>query len=281
MYVKAFAKINVYLDVLGKREDGYHELDMVMLPIELHDSIEFSRCPDEYDTFITCDHVELTKSKYNLISKTYKLMKERYNLKGSFKITVHKEIPISAGLGGGSSNAAATIHALNSIYKLKLSMEEMCELGKEIVCDVPFCLLNKPARVKGVGELITPIKLKHQYDVIIIKPDEGLSTQRVFELSDSMTLDHGDGDKVEKAITEGDDAELAKVMFNALEKPAIQTVNEVQKVKDMMKNDGFDMVLMSGSGSSVYALTTNHKLAHQLFKKYDKAGYDVYLTKTF
>ena len=280
MFVKANAKINAYLDVVSKRDDGYHDLDMVMIPIELHDSIEFTRVPDNYDTFITCDHVELKATKYNLIQKTLKAMQDRYGIKGSFKITVHKEIPICAGLGGGSSNAAATILAMNKLYKLNLSKEEMIDLGKSIGADVPFCILNKAARVRGIGEHIRPIKLKHQYEVLIVKPDDGLSTQKVFDLADTMELDHGNGDAVEEAFVTGDDAKLARSLFNSLEKPSIGQIPEIQKIKDMLRADGFNLVLMSGSGSSVYALTTDKVKAHKFFKKYDKAGYNVILTKT-
>lgn len=280
MFVKAYAKINAYLDVVSKRDDGYHNLDMVMLPIELHDSIEFTKVPDNYDTFITCDHVELKATKYNLISKTLKAMQDRYGIKGSFKIVVHKEIPICAGLGGGSSNAAATIIAMDKFYKLNLSQQEMIDLGKSIGADVPFCLLNKPARVRGIGEDIRPIKLRHKYHVLIIKPDDGLSTQKVFDLADTMELDHGKGDMVEEAFVEGDDEKLAKYLFNSLEKPSIGQIPEIQKIKDMLKSDGFSLVLMSGSGSSVYALSTDFKLAHKFYKKYEKEGYNVILTKT-
>ena len=281
MFVKAYAKINAYLDVVSKRDDGYHDLDMVMLPIELHDSIEFTKVPDNYDTFITCDHVELKATKYNLIQKTLKAMQDRYGIKGSFKITVHKEIPICAGLGGGSSNAAATILALDKLFKLNLSKEEMIDLGKTIGADVPFCILNKPARVRGIGEHIKPIKLAHQYHVLIVKPDDGLSTQKVFDLADTMELDHGKGDMVEEAFIEGDDEKLAHYVFNSLEKPSIGQIPEIQKIKDMLRGDGFNIVLMSGSGSSVFALTTDFKKAHKYFKKYDKEGYNVILTKTF
>ena len=174
MYVKAYAKINAYLDVKSKREDGYHDLDMVMLPLELHDSIQISFLPFSKDSYITCDHVELQETKYNLINLTIAEMKKRYKIKDSFSVVVHKEIPISAGLGGGSSNAAATIRAINQLCKLNLSDEEKINLGKSLGADVPFCLDNVPARVGGIGENLKPFKLKKKYHVIIIKPEQGL-----------------------------------------------------------------------------------------------------------
>ena len=128
MFIKANAKINVFLDVVSNREDEYHNLDMVMLPIELHDMIEIEKLPSTRDTYVVCDHVELKETKYNLIMTTINVMKEKYGIKDNFDVKVHKEIPICAGLGGGSSNAAATIKALNTMYKLNMSLDEMITL---------------------------------------------------------------------------------------------------------------------------------------------------------
>ncbi len=280
MFVKAYAKINLYLDVIGKREDGYHDLNMVMLPLELHDSIEIETSPVLSDCFITTDHVDLQVAKFNLITKTVTEMKKRYGIKQNFIINVHKEIPISAGLGGGSSNSAAVIKAIKSLTKLKLDPEEEINLGTSLGADVPFCLANQPAHVEGIGEKVTPIKLKKKFDVIIIKPSKGLSTRKVFELADTLELDHSQIDDIITALKTGDEELLAKSMFNSLEKPSISLVPEIQKMKDELKKAGFKMVLMSGSGSSVFALTSNHKLAVAKYREFDKKGYEVYLTRT-
>lgn len=280
MFVKANAKINLFLDVLSKREDGYHDLNMVMLPIDLHDSIEIEASPYLRSNFITCDHLDLQVTKYNLINKTLAEMKKRYKVPQNFMINVHKEIPISAGLGGGSSNAAAVIKAIKKISKVKLTPEEEIDLGVSLGADVPYCLANVPAHVEGIGERVTPIKLKKKYDVLIIKPSEGLSTKRVFEASDQKELEHGDVNSVIKALETGDDELLEKSLFNSLEKVSIELVPEIQKVKDEFKKAGFKMVLMSGSGSSVFALTTDHKLAVSKYRELEHKGYEIYLTRT-
>ena len=280
MFVKAYAKINLFLDVLSKRDDGYHNLNMVMLPIELHDSIEIATSPALSDSYVTTDHVDLQITKFNLINTTLKEMKKRYGFKQNFIIKVHKEIPISAGLGGGSSNSAAVIKAVKHLAKLKIADDELIQLGASLGADVPFCLMNTPAQVEGIGEKVTPIKMKKKFDVLIIKPSEGLSTRRVFELADSMDLDHGDISKVIEALEKGDEELLEKSLFNSLEKPSIQMLPEVQKVKDELKAAGFKLVLMSGSGSSVYALTSNHKFAVSKYHEFDRKGYEVYLTRT-
>ena len=280
MIVKAYAKINVYLDVLSKREDDYHEMEMVMLPLELHDVIEIESLIGLRDSYVTCDHVELQETKYNLINTTVNKLRDLYHFKQNFNIKVHKEIPISAGLGGGSSNAAATLKAFNHYLKLKLNDDEMNAIGKTIGADVPFCLYNKPALVKGIGEEITPITLKHQYFVLIIKPERGLSTKHVFEKADTIELDHGNVNAVVDALKKGDDEALASSMFNSLEKASLLMVPEIQDVKDMLRKDGLKMVMMSGSGSAVYALSTDANKMKALYKKYEKAGLEVYLTKT-
>ena len=280
MYVKAYAKINLFLDVLSKRDDGYHDLNMVMLPVELHDLIQIETSPSLADNFITTDHVDLQVTKYNLITATLKEMAKRYDIKKNFIVSVHKEIPISAGLGGGSSNSAAVIKAIEHLAKLNLSPEEEVNLGASLGADVPYCLMNKPAHVEGIGEKVTPIKMKKKYDVLIIKPSEGLSTKKVFTVSDDMELDHGDVNQVIKALETGDDELLEKSLFNSLEKASISLVPEIQKVKDTLKALGFKMVLMSGSGSSVFALTTNHKFAVAKYHELERKGYEIYLTRT-
>ena len=280
MIVKAFAKINIYLDVLSKRDDGYHEMEMVMLPLELHDTIEIESVIGLRDSYVTCDHVDLQETKYNLINTTINKLRELYSFKQNFNIKVHKEIPISAGLGGGSSNSAATLHAFNNLLKLKISPERLNEIAKTIGADVPFCLYNKPALVRGIGEEITPIKLHHQYFVLIIKPKRGLSTKRVFEKADTIELDHGNVKDVIDALKVGDDEKLAAAMSNSLEKASLMMVPEIQDVKDTLRKDGLKMVMMSGSGSAVYGLSTDHNKMKALLKKYEKAGYEVYLTKT-
>lgn len=279
-HLKAYAKINLFLDVIGKREDGYHDLNMVMLPLELHDTIFIEPISYLKDDYITCDHVELQETKYNLISATLKEMKKRYGYDNKFNIIIHKEIPISAGLGGGSSNSAAVIKFLEDYKKLNLPKEEELDLAKSLGCDVPYCLLNKPAHVTGVGEKIEQIPMKKQFYVLIIKPLNGCSTKKVFALADEMQLEHGNPDGVIQALANGDEELLEKSVFNALEKASATIVPEIYKVKDMMRKDGLKVVLMSGSGSSVIGLSLDKKLITSLFRKYEKLDYDVILTKT-
>ena len=279
MYVKAFAKINLFLDVVGKNDDGYHELEMVMLPIELHDSISISVLPYSTNNSVVCDHVELKATKYDMVNRTIALMKQTYNFDQFFTVVVHKEIPIAAGLGGGSSNAAATMKAIYNILKINDTNENKNKLAKSLGADVPFCLLNKPAIVKGIGEKITPIKLKNDWHVLIVMPEMGLSTKDVFVKADEMELKHGNIENVINALHNGNEEELGKAMFNSLQDVSISMNPEIQPVIDLMKNDGLNAVMMSGSGSSVFAISKNRSKLQKLYLKYEKMGLDVYLTK--
>ena len=280
MYVKAPAKINLYLDVLGKREDGYHNLDMVMLPLELHDTISFERIPNAHYTHIVSDSIERQIINHNSIYRTHELLEKQYDYKHNFIIKVHKEIPIYAGLGGGSSNAAAALRYFKRVGKLKMTEEEEIKLCTQIGADVPFCRKNVPAHVEGIGERITPIKVKKQYYVLIIKPKQGLSTKDVFTACDKYELKHGNVQNIIKALETGDDKLLAESLFNSLEDVSMELCPEVKKVKEMLLKDKFKAVLMTGSGSCVFALTTNYTLALSKFIKYEHKGYEVYLTKT-
>ncbi len=280
MYLKAHAKINLYIDVLGLRSDGFHELDMISLPLELHDSISFNVLPYAHDSYVTCDVVDIKETKYNLINKTIKIAREKYKFPQNFAISVHKEIPIKAGLGGGSSNAAATLKAICNVLKIKETKENLIDIAKEIGADVPFCLFNKPMHIKGMGEILEPIKVHHPFYVLIVMPEKGLSTKTVFDASNDITLKCGDISKAIAALENGDDESLAASMHNALEEVSISFVPEILTIEKMMKEDGLKLVLMSGSGSAVFALSTDHHKLQKLAKKYDKLNYDTYLTRT-
>ena len=280
MYVKASAKINLYLDVLGKREDGYHNLDMVMLPLELHDTLNLEHVPTATYTHIISDQIERQIIDNNLVYRTHELLRKELDYKPNFVIRVHREIPFYAGMGAGSANAAAALKAFLKMGKIKLDEETQSKLALKLGADVPFSMKNVPAHVEGIGEKVTPIKLKKQYHVVVIKPKQGLSTKTVFQESDKHEMKHGNVADVIKALETGNDSLLAKSVFNSLEDVSIGLCPEVGKIKEMMKKDGFKIVLMTGSGSCVFAMTTNYTLALSKYLKYEHKGYEVYLTKT-
>ena len=280
MYIKANAKINLYLDVLGKKDNGYHDLNMVMLPLELHDTLSFEYVLNATYTHIISDTIERQIINSNLIYRTHELLVNEYGYKQNFVIRVHREIPFFAGMGAGSANAAAALKMFKRYGKLKFSEEEETKLCLKLGADVPFSMKNVPSHVEGVGEKVTPIKIKKQYNVVGIKPKQGLSTKLVFYESDKYELKHGNVDNVIKALETGDDKLLANSVFNSLEPVSMELCPEVKAIKEMMKKDGFKIVLMTGSGSCVYAMTTNYTLALSKYLKYEHKGYEVYLTRT-
>ena len=266
LLLKSYSKINICLNVVGKRPDGYHELDMIMLPLELHDSILFSELRNASDHFVTIDDFSLGLFKYNTATAAIEKMQKKYKFNNKFRITIHKVIPMQSGLGGGSSNSATVINAVNSYLKLNLPYEELVSIATGIGADIPFFITNKPARCRGIGEKIDFINVKNDYYCLIVKPAQGCSTQGVYEVSDKMNLPIGDVELVKKALEEGDDDLLAKSIFNSLEAPAISLVPEIQVIKDKLFTAGLKIVQMSGSGSSVFALSTDKKLLKNVAK---------------
>lgn len=257
--IKSFAKINIGLNVVEAREDGYHDLDMVMVPIQLHDNLLFKEIKNKPDNYVTMDDYSLMVFKHNLATFAIDSLAAKYKFQNKFRIMIHKVIPIKAGLGGGSSNAAATLNAVNTMLKLGATDEELIEIAKNIGADVPFFIKNKPMRCRGVGEIMEPINIKNNYYCLIVKPKEGCSTKEVFELSDSQPRKHVNVDNVVKALEEGDDELLASELDNSLEDAATQLVPEIAIIKKELKDMGLKIVSMSGSGSTVFALSTNKK----------------------
>ena len=270
--VKSYAKINISLNVIKKREDGYHELDSLMLPIELHDSIIIESFSKGTDNFVTVDDFSNGLIHYNLATTAINAMAEKYHFSNKFRIFIHKVIPMQAGLGGGSSNAAFTMKAVNSMLKLGASEEELIELATPLGADIPFFIPCLPSRCRGIGEKLEPIEMKNNYYVILVKPNVGCSTKEIFSILDSGEYIHPDIETVLMALKEGDDDLLASSIGNSLEAAAMSLVPEISQIKEMLLSYGLKIVLMSGSGSTVFALSQDNKLlkkiAHQLEGKY-------------
>ena len=267
LHIRSFAKINISLNITKKREDGFHELDSVMLPITLHDSLVVSKLNPNSDNFVTVDDFSIGTFSYNLATFSIEKLQSIYHFKDKFRILIHKVIPIQAGLGGGSSNAACTLKAVNSMLKLGATDDELIEIVKSLGCDIPFFIKCVPARVQGVGEVLTPITIKNNYYVLLVKPELGCSTKEVYALSDEMELKTCNIENVIKALEEGDDELLANNISNALQDPAIKLVPNIQAIIDELKENGLNMVQVTGSGSAVFALSTNKKLLKNVFKK--------------
>ena len=270
--VKSYAKINISLLVKEKRPDGYHELDSLMVPIELHDSIVISPLYNRDDSFVTVDDFSNGLIHYNLAGSAIDTLEKRYGVHKSFRVYIHKNIPMQAGLGGGSSNAAFTLKAINQILKLGASDEELIELAAPLGADIPFFIKCTPSRCGGIGEKMQPLEIKNNYHVLIVKPTEGVSTKECFKLLDSRPYPEVDIEKVVEALRDGDDEKLAKYMGNSLQPSAIEIVPEIKAIIDYLKEQGLKLVQMSGSGSSVFAMSTDKSKLKRVQKQIDEEG---------
>lgn len=278
--VKSYAKINVSLRVLSKRPDGYHELEMVNLPLELHDVITIEKTPAGSGLYITCDDVALSNTRHNLCTKMTVAMKERFGVSDDYNIQIHKEIPFAAGMGGGSSNASAVMKAMVELSHINATAEELVALGASLGADIPFFMYGKPCLVRGIGEQLTPITAKKKYFCLIVKPEEGLSTKAVYEACDNFERsDKINTKNVIDALKFGDDALLAHSIGNDLYAPGITLCPKVGDIVNQLKADGLAISNMTGSGSACFALSMDQKKLKEEARKFEKQGMQTILTK--
>lgn len=258
MIIKAFAKINLAIDVKKKDENGYHDIDMVTLPITLHDILEMEQLISRHGIFITSDDPSLICDEGNLAFKALKAMEDNFSFSKGYRIQIYKRIPMNAGLGGGSADAAGIIRAICKLYNMDAHDPKIIKVARSIGSDVPFCLLNKPARVLGTGENIIPLDSKLDYHIIIIKPHKGLSTKDVYEKYDTIPeeeREHPDISALIEAIKIGDEQKMFENMKNGLYKPASLLCPVISGILNDFKRMGFPLYSMTGSGNACFALS--------------------------
>lgn len=258
MIIKAFAKINLAIDVKKKDENGYHDIDMVTLPITLHDVLEMEQLISRHGIFITSDDPSLICDEGNLAFKALKAMEDNFSFSKGYRIQIYKRIPMNAGLGGGSADAAGIIRAICKLYNMDAHDPKIIKVARSIGSDVPFCLLNKPARVLGTGENIIPLDSKLDYHVIIIRPHKGLSTKDVYEKYDTIPeeeREHPDISALIEAIKIGDEQKMFENMKNGLYKPASLLCPVISGILNDFKKMGFPLYSMTGSGNACFALS--------------------------
>lgn len=258
MIIKAFAKINLAIDIKKKDENGYHDIDMVTLPITLHDVLEMEQLISRHGIFITSDDPSLICDEGNLAFKALKAMEDNFSFSKGYRIQIYKRIPMNAGLGGGSADAAGIIRAICKLYNMDAHDPKIIKVARSIGSDVPFCLLNKPARVLGTGENIIPLDSKLDYHVIIIKPHKGLSTKDVYEKYDTIPeeeREHPDISALIEAIKIGDEQKMLENMKNGLYKPASLLCPVISGILNDFKKMGFPLYSMTGSGNACFALS--------------------------
>ncbi|PLS15116.1 4-(cytidine 5'-diphospho)-2-C-methyl-D-erythritol kinase [Bacillus sp. M6-12] len=261
---KAPAKINLALDVLFKRPDGYHEVEMIMTTVDLADRIEFAET-DRDEIIILSHNRFVPDDSRNLAYQAAALLKERFNIGKGVAISIEKNIPVAAGLAGGSSDAAATLRGLNRLWKLNLSLDELAVLGAEIGSDVSFCVYGGTALARGRGEKITHLPIPPKCWVILAKPTIGVSTADVYRRLDLSTVKHPDVNKMISAIESKNYQGVCAGVGNVLENVTLQVYPEVANIKDQMKKFGADAVLMSGSGPTVFGLVEHDSRMQRIY----------------
>jgi len=278
--VKSYSKINIGLSINGKREDGYHLIDTIMVPLEFHDSLRITTLKNAIDDYVTTDNFSDGIIEHNIASKAIGLLAEKYHFETKFRVDIHKLIPMKAGMGGGSSNGAATIIGVNKLLKLGMTNEEMEKVAVSLGADVPFFINPKPLRCTGIGEVFKPIEIKNDYYVLIVKTiKKGCKTQEVYNKFDILQSEKVDMDNIELALKTGDDDLLEKSLGNSLFEAASSIAPEIKDIIDLLKRNGLKIVAMTGSGSAVFALSREQMLMKKIINQLDDRIYFAELTK--
>ncbi len=259
MDIKAHAKINLALDIVGRRDDGYHLVRMIMQSLELHDTVSIKKNPSASEVNKITIHTDsdlVEDNEHNLGYKAARIMCDRFDIKDDIDINIVKRIPVAAGLAGGSSDAAAVLKGMNELFELGLSTEDLQDIGLKLGADVPYCIVGHTMLSEGIGEVLTPVpsKLGAAY-ILLAKPSRGVSTKEVYQKYDSSEHEiHPDVDAVKEAIESGNLPLLAENLGNVLEDVTIPMVSEIKEIKDKMLDLGAVGTLMSGSGPTVFGI---------------------------
>lgn len=281
--LKARAKINLGLDVLGKRDNGYHDVRMIMQTIGIYDRVIITKIPED-DIRIKSNLYFLPVNENNLMYKAASLLKERCGYSGGVEIDLNKFIPVSAGLAGGSTDAAATLFGINRLFELSLTTKELMEIGVEIGADVPYCIMRGTALAEGIGEKLTRLNPLPRCWILIAKPPINVSTKLVYENLDMNGVDkHPDIDGIIAAIDRQDIAGVCSCMGNVLENVTVPLYPVIDSIKKDMMEHGAINAMMSGSGPTVFGIFPDEKttLDCQAFLKKKGEARQVYITESF
>lgn len=256
---KAYAKINIGLDVLRRREDGYHELKMIMQTVDICDDLVFERTAQS-GIAIQSDNDELPVDGGNLIYKAAELLMREKKINEGVKITLTKRIPIAAGMAGGSSDAAATMRGVNELFGMGYSIQELQELGVKLGADIPYCLAGGTMLSEGIGEILTPLPAPPDCFLVVAKPDINVSTAFVYgNLHADRLAYHPDIDGMVRALQLGNLQGITDRLGNVLETVTIKEYPIIEEIKELLRSMGAENALMSGSGPSVFGIFTDRK----------------------
>ena len=272
---RAYAKINLSLDVFNVREDGYHDIKSIMVPINFYDELEINiRNEDSY----YCNKNYIKFNEYNSVVKMIEIFKKQFNINDKYEVKLNKYIPIKAGLGGGTSDGASALRILKRLYKLEIDDQTLLDMCLKVGADVPFNYYNRPAIVSGIGDVIEPINIQKQYYVLLVKPKMGVSTKKAYDLLDMDICEHPDIDKLRDILINGKD--LYGHLGNSLQQPAFILNSEIKLIIDKLLSLGARNVLMSGSGSCVFCIDEDMKSIKDIYNRMKSSKYYVRFTKT-
>lgn len=261
--LKALAKINLGLDVVRKREDGYHEVRMIMQTINMYDKIAIKKIK-ENAIKVKTNLYYLPNNENNLVYKAAKLLMDEFELEQGVSIDLEKYIPVAAGMAGGSSDAAAVLIGVNKLFKLGLSKKQLMERSVVIGADVPYCIMRGTALAEGIGEKLTPLKPMPKCYILIAKPGISVSTKFVYgNLKVDEIKVHPDIDGMVEAIEEGNLTDITKRMGNVLEEVTIKEYPVIQEIKNIMQENSAINAMMSGSGPTVFGIFTEYEKAQK------------------
>lgn len=279
MEIKAYAKINIALDIVGKRDDGYHLLRMIMQSIDLYDIIKINKIDSGIS--LKCNKHYVPTDERNLAYKAAKLFMETYSIEDGVEIELIKKIPVSAGLAGGSTNAAGVLKLMNKMFNINAPEEELKSLGLILGADVPYCISGGTALCEGIGEKITQLKSFKDKILVLIKPPFGVSTREVYKNFDlTKVIFHPKIEALIKAMEDDDIYFVADNMKNLLENVTLRRHRVLINIKEEVKIDGSIGTMMSGSGPTIFAFFDDMLKAQMCYDNMKKKYKDVFITRT-
>lgn len=283
MQLRALAKINLGLDVVRKREDGYHEVRMIMQTIQMYDVLKIDKC-SKLGIHLTTNLPYVPCDERNLVYKAVRLLMDEFEIRQGVVMNLKKFIPVAAGMAGGSSDAAAALVGMNRLFGLKLSLEDLMKRGVTIGADVPYCILRGTALAEGIGEILTPLPPVPFCYVLIGKPGINISTKTAYEnLNLSQIRQHPRIDSMIDAIQAQDLREMTGLMENVFEPGIIREYPVVQELKDLMMEGGALNAMMSGSGPTVFGIFDSRRKMEKTAQKLKEnhLAKTVFATKVF